>query len=79
MSEKAVKIFSIPTWPHCKTAKSFLESKNIPYQDINVAEDKAARDEMFEKSGSMSVPVFEIDGEILVGFDQEQIKEKLGI
>lgn len=60
-------------------AKSFLDSNNIPYQDINVAEDKAARDEMIRKSGTMTVPVIEVDGEILLGFNEAKLKKTLGI
>ena len=57
--------------------KSLLDANNIPYQDLNVAEDKAAREEMISKSGALAVPVIEIDGEILVGFDEAWLKEKL--
>ena len=59
--------------------KSFLDANNIPYQDLNVAEDKAAREEMISKSGAMAVPVIEIDGEFVIGFDKAQLKEKLGL
>jgi len=60
-------------------AKSLLDANNIPYQDLDVAEDKAAREEMISKSGALAVPVIEIDGEILLGFNEEQLKEKLGL
>jgi glutaredoxin len=60
-------------------AKSFLEANKIPYQDVDVAKDKAARDEMVRKSGALSVPVIEIDGELLIGFDEKKLKEKIGI
>lgn len=56
-----------------------MEANNIPYQDLNVAEDKAARDEMINKSGQMAVPVIEINGDFVVGFDEAQLKEKLGL
>lgn len=59
--------------------KSFLDVNNIPYQDLNVAEDKAAREEMIAKSGQMSVPVIDIDGELVIGFDEPQLKQKLGL
>jgi len=59
--------------------KSFLGNNNISYQDLNVAEDKAARDEMIERSGQMSVPVIDIDGELVIGFDEAQLKAKLGL
>ncbi len=77
MSTKEVKVYSTPTCPYCKMAKSFLDANNIPYQDLNVAEDKAAREEMVSKSGQMTVPAIEIDGEISVGFDEAWLKEKL--
>ena len=60
-------------------AKSFLDTNSIPYQDFNVAEDKAARDEMVSKTGQMAVPVIDIDGEFMIGFDQTHLKEKLGL
>lgn len=77
MSEKIVKVYSTPTCPYCKTVKSFLDTNNVTYQDLDVSADKAARDEMIEKSGQMVVPQIYIDGEIVVGFDQAALKEKL--
>jgi glutaredoxin-like YruB-family protein len=79
MSAKEVKVYSTPTCPYCKMAKKFLEDHGIVYQHFNVAEDKAAREEMISKSGQMGVPVINIDGEIIVGFDQAQLKKKLGL
>ena len=60
-------------------AKKFLGDNGIAYQELNVTEDKAAREAMISKSGQMGVPVIEIDGEFMVGFNQAQLKEKLGI
>ena len=79
MAEKQVIVYSTPTWPYCKMAKKFLGDNGIAYQELNVAEDKAAREEMINKSGQMGVPVIEVDGEFMVGFNQAQLKEKLGI
>lgn len=78
-TEKIVKVYSTPTCPWCKRVKGFLGENNIPYEDLNVAEDKEARDEMTKKSGQMGVPVIEVDGDIVIGFNQQQLKEKLGI
>lgn len=74
-----VKIFSTPTCPFCKRAKEFFKKHKMEYEDINVAEDEKARDEMVEKSGQMSVPVIEIGKEIIVGFDEQELKKKLKI
>ena len=60
-------------------AKAFLKQNNIPYKEINVAEDRKAASEMIEKSGQMGVPVIEIDGKIIIGFDRNAIKKELNL
>ncbi len=60
-------------------AKEFLTSKNVPYEDINVAADPVAREDMVNKSGQLGVPVFEIDGQIIVGYNQQLIMKVAGI
>lgn len=75
----AVRVYSTPTCPFCKRAKSFLESQGIVYEEVNVQEDETAAKEMIQKSGQMGVPVIEINGEIVVGFDQKKLKKILKI
>lgn len=72
-----VRVFSTPTCVFCVTLKSFLKEHNIQFEDIDVAENQAAQKEMIEKSGQMGVPVIEIDGQMVVGFDQGKIKKLL--
>lgn len=72
-----IKVFSTPQCPWCKKAKAYLEEKGIGFKDINVVEDIAARDEMIEKSGQMGVPVIEIDGKFIIGFDQKALDKAL--
>ena len=57
----------------------FLEQHNIAYQEVDVATDSAAREEMVRKTGQMAVPVIEINGDFTVGFDEGRLKEKLGL
>ena len=56
-----------------------MEKNGIGYENIDVGESEAARKEMVEKSGQMGVPVFEIDGDILLDFNESRLKEKLGL
>ncbi|MBE0479664.1 MAG: glutathione S-transferase N-terminal domain-containing protein [Dehalococcoidia bacterium] len=77
--KRNVKIYSTPTCQYCKLAKKFLNDNNVQYEDVNVAADKAAREEMFKKSSQLSVPQIEIDGELIIGFDKISLKEKLGL
>ena len=79
MASKEVKVYSTPTCPWCKKAKQFLDANKVTYQDFNVAQDHAARDEMVKKSSQTAVPVIIIDGEIVVGFNELALKTKLDI
>ena len=72
-----VKVFSTPTCPYCIKVKKFLTEKGIEFQNFNVAEDDSAREAMIEKSGQLGVPVIEINGKIIVGFDSNAISKEL--
>lgn len=74
-----VKIFSTPTCPYCKMAKQFLAESNIQVEDVDVSSNQPAAQEMISKSGQMGVPVLDIDGQIVVGFDKTRIKQLLGL
>ncbi len=76
---KNVKIYSTPTCPWCIRVKQFLKDNNIVFEDYDVASDRSKADEMVTKSGQMGVPVIDIEGEIIVGFDKERIKQSLGL
>lgn len=74
-----IRIFSTPICPYCHTLKSFLEEKGFKFDDIDVSADEKALKEMVDKTEQMGVPVIEIDGEIIIGFDRAKITKKLGI
>lgn len=77
--DKSVKVYSTPTCPYCKRVKTFLSEKNVPFEDIDVGSNPEAAREMTEKSGQMGVPVIDIDGKMIVGFDKEAILKELGL
>lgn len=72
-----VKVYSTPTCPWCHKAKEYFEDKNIAFEDLDVSSDMKAAMDMINKSGQRGVPVIDIDGNIIVGFDQEQIDRLL--
>lgn len=76
---KSVKVYSTPTCPWCIRVKQFLKENNVEFQNLDVSSDQATIDEMVKKSGQMGVPVLDIDGAIIVGFDKEKIKQLLGL
>ena len=72
-------LYSSQTCPWCKVAKDFLKENNIEFEAKDVAEDETARAELMQKSGQLGIPVLDIDGTIIVGFNQQAIKEALGL
>jgi glutaredoxin 3 len=76
-TEKNVIIYSTPTCHFCGLSKEFFKENGVTYREFNVANDTEKRQEMVEKSGGMAVPVIDIDGEIIVGFDKEKLEKAL--
>ena len=76
-NQPTVIIYTTPTCPYCTMAKMFLKEHGVSFVEKNVAQDRAAANEMIEKSGQMSVPTIDINGEIIVGFDRDAIKKVL--
>lgn len=74
-----VKVYSTPICPWCHRVKEYLKEKNIKFEDIDVSSNQEAAQEMVKKSGQMGVPVIDINGRIIVGFDVNAITKALGI
>lgn len=74
-----VIVYSTTWCPYCKLAKDFLRDHKIKFEDINVQEKPEKADEMVNKSGQTGVPVIDIDGRIIIGFDREALKDALKI
>ncbi|VVB57998.1 putative Thioredoxin [Candidatus Anstonella stagnisolia] len=75
--QKKITVYSTPTCPFCTMAKQYLKGKGVQFSDIDVAKDKNAALEMVKKSGQMGVPVLDIGGKIIVGFDRAKIDSAL--
>jgi glutaredoxin 3 len=74
-----VIVFSTPTCPWCLRAKSYLRSRSVPFREVDVSADPAAARDLVRRTGQMGVPVVEIDGRPIVGFNQARIDELLGL
>jgi glutaredoxin 3 len=77
-STKHITVYSTPTCPYCHQAKDYLKQKGIEFADLNVATDLEARNAMVQKSGQLGVPVIEVDGQVIIGFNRAKIDELLG-
>lgn len=78
-AEKRVTVYSTPTCSWCNTLKSWLNKNSIKYRDIDISADQRAADELVKRSGQQGVPQTDINGRIVVGFDQQKLKELLEI
>ena len=76
MNTKKITVYSTPTCYYCTMTKNYFDTKGVRYEDVNVGVDRAAAEVMINKSGQMGVPVIDIDGKIVVGF-QPNVFEKL--
>lgn len=74
-----ITVYSTPTCPYCKQVKQFLEENGFDFTDIDVSIDPKAAQKMIDKSGQMGVPVTDIDGDIIIGYDEKALKKQLGI
>ena len=74
-----VRVYGTLTCPYCLQAKQFLKDNNVEFEDIDVSLDQEKAQEMIDKTGQMGVPVLEINGEFIVGFDKEAIRKALGL
>jgi glutaredoxin 3 len=73
----AVKVFSKPTCPWCTEVKKYLGSKNVEFEEVDVSRSREASMEIFTKTGQQGVPVININGKYIVGFDQVAIDKVL--
>ena len=74
---KKIIVYTLPYCGHCKALKAFLSRKNIEFEDINVDENNNAAEEIIGKTGQSGFPVVDIGGELIIGFDEKEMEEKL--
>ncbi len=76
---KNVTIYSTPTCHFCHAAKEFFDENKVTYTDYDVASDMEKRSEMIDMTGQMGVPVIRIGDDVVIGFDEDKVKELLGV
>ncbi len=74
-----VLVFTTPTCPWCNRAKAYLREHRVPFREVDVSRDATAARDLVRRTGQMGVPVIEINGKPIVGFDRERIDRLLGL
>jgi len=72
-----VNVFSTQSCPYCTMVKNYLKEKKVPFTDYDVGRDQRRAEEMVRKSGQMGVPVVEINGRVILGFNKSEIDRAL--
>lgn len=79
MVAERVRVFSTPACPACRDAKNFLKESDVEFEEVDVAEDKLSAMLLVQRTGQRRVPVIEVDGKLIVGFDEVAVKQALGV
>ena len=74
-----VIVYRTETCPYCHMAEEFFKQNKVKFKSIDVGKDQKAAQEMVKKSGQMGVPVIDVDGKIVIGFDKAALRKALGI
>ena len=74
-----ITVYSTPICPWCDRVKEFLRENDIEFEEVNVAQDQEKAQEMIQKSGQTGVPVIDIDGQIVIGFDEAKLRQLLNL
>ena len=77
--QKNVTVYTTPTCPWCTTVKNYLRKNGVRYTEVDVASDQNAAKAMVGKSGQQGVPQTEVNGDMVIGFDQKRLNELLEI
>ena len=73
----AIAMYSTPSCSYCRMAKQYFKENRIPFREFDVSRDERRAEEMYKKSGQMGVPVIDVNGQILVGFDKARLERAL--
>lgn len=76
---RRVLVFTTPTCPWCTKVKTYLAQQRVPFREVDISRDAAAARDLVRRTGQMGVPVVEIDGRPVVGFDKPRIDRLLGL
>jgi glutaredoxin 3 len=73
----AVTIYTTPTCGYCRVAKDWFRQNHVPFTEYDVSADQRKAEEMVRKSGQMGVPVIDVHGRVIVGFNRPEIERAL--
>lgn len=73
----SVAVYYTPSCSYCRMVKDWLRNRNIRFEEYNVASDLARADEMIRKTGQMGVPVTDLNGRLVIGYNVPELERAL--
>ncbi len=73
----AVAVYTTPSCSYCRMVKDWLKQRNVRFDEYNVASDPRRAEEMVRKSGQMGVPVTDVNGRVIIGFNTGELERAL--
>ncbi len=70
----AIKLYSTKTCIWCQKVREFFREHKIKFKDIDVGANLKAAQEMIRKTGQQGVPVIDVNGQIVIGFDKIKLE-----
>jgi glutaredoxin 3 len=77
--DATVTVYTTPSCPHCAAAKRFLRERTVPFREVDVSRNQPAARELVRRTGQMGVPVIDVNGRVVVGFDRPGLVRALGL
>ena len=78
-TDMPIKVYTTPTCPYCHMLKAYLKQRKVEFLEVDLSKDTKAAMYIIEKSGQMGVPQTEINGKIIIGFDEDAIERELKV
>jgi len=72
-----ITVYTTPTCTWCTAVKQYLDDKGFSYDEVDVSADVQRARELVERTGQYGVPVIDVDGEFVVGFDRARLEALL--
>lgn len=74
-----IKVYTTPTCVFCHAVKEYFKQKKVKFDEVDLTVDQKAAQWVLDNTGQLAVPVIDMNGKIIIGFDRKQIDEQLAV
>lgn len=71
-------VYTTNSCAYCVMVKKYLTAKNVQFTEVNLEDNPEKRQELFERTGAMTVPITEKDGQYVIGWNPSQLAKLIG-